>query len=325
MFSIPVIHLLKDASHELHLKLIAGKEGLKKRITIPRIQKPGLALVGNISNLHPGRIQVLGKAEINYLSSLKKADRNRITEKMCCCDIACFIITRQLPVLPEMVKACDRHDIALLSTHLLTSTFVNRASRFLDETLSASTCIHGVLLDVFGVGVLLIGKSGIGKSECALDLVLRGHRLVADDIVNVKKKPPATLFGTGSEIIKHHMEIRGLGIINIKDLFGISAVRDRKFLEIVVELLEWDPTAEYDRLGVEEQRYTLLDVDVPLIQIPVRPGRNLSAIIEVAVRNHLLKLGGYHAAREFQERLSKEITAVDEKQKREEQMMELLE
>lgn len=322
MLSIPVIHLLKDTRHRLNLKLLAGRQGLGKKITIPRIQKPGLALTGDVSNLHSGRIQVLGKPEIIYLESLASKQLSNVIAKICSRDIACFVITRSNLPPDELKDACHQHGIPMMNTPLLTSTFVNRASRFLDESLAASTSIHGVLMDVFGVGVLLTGKSGIGKSECALDLVLRGHRLVADDIINVKKHPPSTLFGTGSEIIKYHMEIRGLGIINIRDLFGISAVRDRKLIEMVVELSEWDPALEYDRLGVDEQRFALLDVSLPQVQIPVRPGRNLSAIIEVAARNHLLKLGGYHSAREFQEKLTKEIVAADEQARR---ALELLE
>lgn len=311
MLSIPAINLLKDTKHNLQLEIVAGKKGLGKRITIPRIQKPGLALTGDTSNLHPGRIQVLGKSEMRYLNSLPEKKLKQVLEKISGVDITCFVLTRNTTPPPLLVSLCEKKTVPLFRTKLLTSTFVNRASQFLDENLAASTCIHGVLLDVFGVGILLLGKSGIGKSECALDLVLRGHRLVADDIVNVKKQPPSALFGTGSEIIKYHMEIRGLGIINIRDLFGISAVRDRKLIEIAVELTEWDPNIEYDRLGVDELRYNLLDVNLPLIQIPVRPGRNLSAIIEVAARNHLLKLGGHHSAREFQEKLGKEIVAAE--------------
>lgn len=311
MLSIPVISLLKDTKHHLQLEVVAGKNGMGKKITIPRIQKPGLALTGDTSNLHPGRIQVLGKSEMRYLNSLPEKKLKQILEKMSEIDIACFVVTRNAAPPPSMVVLCKKKTIPLFKTKLLTSTFVNRASQFLDESLAASTCIHGVLLDVFGVGILLVGKSGIGKSECALDLILRGHRLVADDIVSIRKQPPSALFGNGSEIIKYHMEIRGLGIINIRDLFGISAVRDRKLIEIVIELTEWDPNVEYDRLGVDELRYNLIDVTLPLIQIPVRPGRNLSAIIEVAARNHLLKLGGHHSAREFQEKLGKEILAAD--------------
>ena len=313
MLNIPVINLLRDTQYRLHLELLAGKEGLAKKITIPRIQKPGLALTGDTSNLHPGRIQIWGRAEMEFISSLAHPKRRQVLDLVCSVDIACIVVTRSADVPKHLLVLCNKHNIPLMRTKLLTSTFVNRATRFLEESLAASTRIHGVLLDIFGVGILIIGKSGIGKSECAMDLVLRGHRLVADDIVNIRKRPPSTLYGGGSEIIRHHMEIRGLGIINIRDLFGISAVRDRKVIEMVVELAEWDPEAEYDRLGMDEQRHTILDVSLPLIQIPVRPGRNLSAIIEVAARNHLLKLGGHHSAREFQERLTAAIIAEDKK------------
>lgn len=313
MLNIPVIKLLRDTKHRLHLEIMAGKHGLAKKVTIPRIQKPGLALTGDMSNVHPGRVQILGRAEMKHLDSLNAAQKRKVIGLLCKVDVACFIVTRNATVPKLFIDSCNLNNIPLMRTKLLTSTFVNRTSRFLEENLAATTCIHGVLLDVFGVGILLIGKSGIGKSECALDLVLRGHRLVADDIVNIRKHPPATLYGAGSEIIKYHMEIRGLGIINIRDLFGISAVRDRKLIEIIVELAEWDPNLEYDRLGIDEQRYTILDVAMPLIQIPVRPGRNLSAIIEVAARNHLLKLGGHHSAKEFQEKLSAEIIAAEKK------------
>ncbi|MBN1282297.1 MAG: HPr(Ser) kinase/phosphatase [Proteobacteria bacterium] len=314
MLNIPVIKLLKETEHRLHLELLAGQDGLDKKIAIPCIQKPGLALTGDVANLHPGRIQVLGKPEIAFLGTLPPQRQREVMEAIGSVDIACMILTRDSDPPKPMLEMCGRKNIPLMKTRLLTSTFVNRATRFLEESLAATTCIHGVLLDVFGVGILLVGKSGIGKSECALDLVLRGHRLVADDIVNVRKRPPSTLYGTGSEIIRHHMEIRGLGIINIHDLFGISAVRDRKVVEMVIELMDWNPDVEYDRLGLEEHRYTILDVRVPLIQIPVRPGRNLSAIIEVAARNHLLKLGGYHSARAFQERLSAEILSTQERE-----------
>lgn len=312
MFNVPVINLVRDKQHQLHLKLLAGKKGLGKKITIPRIQKPGLALTGDVSNVHPGRIQILGKAEMRYLTSLVAKKQKNIIDRICSLDIACFVVTRNIEPPASLIKTCGTCNIPLFSTKLLTSTFVNRATRFLEETLASSTTIHGVLIDVFGVGILLVGQSGVGKSECALDLILRGHRLVADDIVNVKRQPPSTLYGAGSEIIRYHMEIRGLGIINIRDLFGISAVRERKRIEIAVELSEWDPNAEYDRLGLDEARFTLLDVNVPMIQLPVRPGRNLSAIIEVASRNYLLKAGGHHSAREFQDKLGREILSSQE-------------
>jgi HPr kinase/phosphorylase len=195
----------------------------------------------------------------------------------------------------------------VLQTSHLSSTFIEAVQAYLEDILAPSTSMHGVLLDVFGVGILLLGKSGIGKSEIALDLVMRGHRLVADDIVDVKRKAADSVYGTGSEIIKHHMEIRGLGIINIKDLFGVASIRERKKIEIVLELVEWDPNVEYDRLGVEEKKFRILDVEIPMLIVPVRPGRNMTTIVEVAARNHLLKLQGHHSAREFQERLNRAI------------------
>lgn len=315
MLAIPVIQLLKDKEHQLRLELASGEDGLVKKIVIPRIQKPGLALTGDPVHLHIGRIQVFGKPEISYLESLPSKRRKEIIVKMCKPDLACLIVTCALKPPAIMTEVCEKNKIPLFTTDLLTFTFINRVNRFLEDHLTASTCIHGVLVDVFGVGILIIGRSGIGKSELALDLILRGHRLIADDIVNIKKIPPATLYGTSSEIIKYHMEIRGLGIINIKDLFGIAATRDRKLIELVIELEEWDPVASYDRLGMDENQYTILHVHVPFIKIPVRPGRNIAAIVEIASRNQLLKLGGHYSAREFQEQLNQEILTKTQAQK----------
>jgi HPr kinase/phosphorylase len=196
-----------------------------------------------------------------------------------------------------------------MRTPLMSSTFIEKVSAFLEEALTDATSLHGVLMDVFGVGILLLGKSGIGKSEIALDLIMRGHRLVADDIVEVTKRKEGTVHGSGNPIIKHHMEIRGLGIINIKDLFGVAAVRDRKKVELVIELVEWDPEQEYDRLGLKDRFFSVLSVDLPLSTLPVRPGRNLTTLIEVASRNHLLKLQGHHSAKDFAERLNRAIAA----------------
>ncbi|HLO26172.1 MAG TPA: HPr(Ser) kinase/phosphatase, partial [Geobacteraceae bacterium] len=202
-----------------------------------------------------------------------------------------------------LVEEAEKADIPLIVTSLQSSTFISLITKFLEERLLPTTHIHGVLVDVLGVGVLLIGKSGIGKSECALDLVIRGHRLVADDVVYIKKKMPAALVGQAGETIQYHMEIRGLGIINIKDLYGVSSIREKKIIDMVLELIDWDPVQEYDRLGIDDQVHTILGVDLPHLKIPVRPGRNLTSIIEVAARNFLLKGMGYHSAREFHEKL----------------------
>ena len=208
-----------------------------------------------------------------------------------------------------LVDLADSQAIPLLATPHQSSTFISLITKFLEERLLPTTYLHGVLVDVLGVGVLLTGKSGIGKSECALDLVIRGHRLVADDMVFIKKKMPAVLVGQAEESLKYLMEIRGLGIINIKDLYGVSAIRDKKIVDMQLELVDWDETHEYDRLGIDDRTISILGVEIPHVIIPVRPGRNISSIIEVAARNNLLKGMGYHSARDFQERLLARIEA----------------
>ena len=307
MTSIKISRLLEDSDYDLRLELITGEKGLAKRISSSRIQKPGLALTGFTEHLHPERVQVFGNTEISYLETLAEARQREVLTNLLRSELACIVVTKNLEIPQTLTDACERADVTLMKTTLLSSTFIPQVQSFLDEALTASASLHGVLMDVFGVGILLLGKSGIGKSEIALDLVMRGHRLVADDIVDVTRRKPGTIYGAGNPIIKHHMEIRGLGIINIKDLFGIAAVRDRKKIELVVELVEWDPMQEYDRLGVEEQKFSVVGVEIPLAVVPVRPGRNMTTIIEVAARNHLLKLQGHHSARDFAERLNRAI------------------
>jgi HPr kinase/phosphorylase len=307
MEAIRVGALLEDNRFDLRLQLLAGKQGLSRRISSARIQKPGLVLAGFTENLHRERVQVFGNTEMSYLATLPRERVSEVLGMFFAQDVACLVVTKGLDAPPELVAAADEAGVPLLRTVHLSSTFIESVQSWLEDVLTAQTSMHGVLLDVFGVGILLLGKSGIGKSEIALDLIMRGHRLVADDIVDVKRKTPDAVFGAGSEIIKHHMEIRGLGIINIKDLFGVAAIRERKKIEIVLELVEWDPSVEYDRLGVEEKKFRILDVEIPMLVVPVRPGRNMTTIVEVAARNHLLKLQGHHSAREFQERLNRAI------------------
>lgn len=307
MLSIEVSELLHDKQAHLELKLVAGKRGLNRKINIPRIQKPGLALIGDTSKLHPGRVQILGKSEITYLNSLPSTHLKKIIEQLCAVEVACFIVTRDNDVPQALITHANKHRLPVFKCPLITSSLIQRLSRFLEDHLNASTTVHGVLLDVLGVGILVIGKSGIGKSECALDLVLRGHRLVADDVVEIRKKPPATLVGMATELIRHHIEIRGLGILNIKDLFGIASIRDSKLIDIVIELVEWNPEYEYDRLGIDEHKYTILEVPIAYLKIPVSPGRNISTIIEIAARNNLLKARGHYSSKLFEQRLNREL------------------
>ena len=305
--SITIQTLLEEQETGLGLELIAGEQGLTKQITVPRIQKPGLALAGYLHNLHPDRIQILGSTELSYLDQLSDISLSKSIQAICNLDISCFIITKGQKPPPILVKEAEKRGISLLRTAHQSSVFISQITKLLEERLLPTTTAHGVLMDVLGVGVLLTGKSGIGKSECALDLILRGHRLVADDVVKVRKKLPAVLFGEGADLLHYHMEIRGLGIINIKHLFGVAAIRERKKIDMIIELEKWDETATYDRLGLEEKHHTLLDIALPVFNIPVCPGRNISTIVEVAARNQLLKEMGYHSAREFQDRLEQRM------------------
>ena len=307
MISIPVRRLLSESAAHLEMTPLAGKRGLHKKITIPQIQKPGLALTGETANLHPGRIQVLGNSEVRYLDHLSRQDRARVLSKIGRLDIACFVVTHGRRPPNGLVEMGRRRGIPVLRSRLPTAVFILRVTKFLEDQLTETGSIHGVLVDVFGIGILLLGKSGIGKSECGLELVMKGHRLVADDIVHTQKKGPDSIYGTGIDLIKYHMEIRGLGIINIKDLFGVASVRDRKLIELVISLMEWNPKDHYERLGVDEENFELLGVRIPHLKIPVRPGRSLTSVIEVAARNQLLKLKGIFSARELQEKLAQQL------------------
>lgn len=301
--SLSIQEVLDDTEYGLGLALLAGRRGLGNRVFSSRIQKPGLALAGYTEHLHPDRIQVLGNTEISYLNQIDDRLATESVRTLCTFPVSCFIITKQLVPPQFFLEAAETAGIPVLGTHHQSSTFISLITKFLEERLLPTTYLHGVLVDVLGVGILLTGKSGIGKSECALDLVIRGHRLVADDMIFIKKKMPSALVGQANESIQHLMEIRGLGIINIKDLYGVSSIREKKIIDVMLELVEWNPDHEYDRLGVDDRRNTILGVDLPHIIIPVRPGRNLGSIIEVAARNFLLKGMGYHSARDFQERL----------------------
>ena len=298
--------LLSEASG-LRMVLLAGEAGLSRAVTVSRIQKPGLALAGFVRQVHPERIQVLGATEISYLASLPEQEARHGIETLMTLEPACVVVTKGLDVPHDLLLAADLRNVPLLRTPLVSSVAIEALQTFLEGQLAPSLSLHGVLLDVLGVGVLLLGKSSVGKSETALELVMKGHRLVADDLVEIRRTAQDHLIGWPSELIKHHMEIRGLGIINIKDLFGAAAVREEKKLELVIELLNWDEADASDRLGLEEMVFPILDVPVPLLRLPVSPGRNVSAVVEVAARNRLLQVQGHHSAREFQEKLDRAL------------------
>ena len=312
MDGLVVQDLEQNRESYLGLSLVAGRKGLKKRITHSQVQKMGLALTGFTRFINPDRLQIVGNTEMTYFRSLSPEQQEEVIHQICSLDISCLVITRNLEIPELLLHEADRRGIPLFRTHLRSFDFIERITKFLEEKLAPTSTTHGVLLDVFGVGVLILGKSGIGKSECALDLILRGHRLVADDMVHIQKQSPSSLIGRGFDVIQHHMEIRGLGIINIRSLFGVEAIREQKKIELVIELMEWDTQQEYDRLGFENEKYAILDVELPMLRIPVTPARNLTTIIEVAARNHLLKVMGHDSALEFEKKLLQKIGEKEE-------------
>ncbi|NOZ85442.1 MAG: HPr(Ser) kinase/phosphatase [Deltaproteobacteria bacterium] len=302
-----VTDLLK--SEELQIEVLAGTSGLNRQITHSRIQKAGLAAAGFVSSVEKDRVQVLGATELEYMKSLDPESRQGVCRAICSTKAACLIACRGIDPPDELKVEADKSKFPLLKSRLQTGSLIEMTNSLLMSRLAGSKILHGVLIDVFGVGILLMGRSGIGKSETALDLILRGHRLVADDVVEVVRTGASAVVGMGAELLRHHMEIRGLGIINIKDLFGVSSVRDRKRLELVVDMVVWDEKQEYDRLGLEEHTYSILGVPVPYLVLPVAPGRNISVILEVAARDRLLKIKGVNAAKELQKKIHEAIAA----------------
>jgi len=291
----------------LPLELIAGAEGLDRVITSPYIQKTGLALAGFDEYLRPGRILIFGESEIRYLESLAPSPRTDALAHALARDIPCILITGGFDPPPELPLEAERAGVPLLVTTLPTPTAIGRVTALLEDTLAERTIVHAVLMDILGLGVLIVGDSGIGKSECALDLVVRGHRLVADDTVELRRRAESVLIGTCPELTRHHMEVRGLGVINIKDLFGVASTRSSKRVELVVQLERWEPGCEYDRLGLDDETYEIVGLRVPLVRMPVAPGRNVAILVEVAARNQLLRSRGHHAARRFAARLEREL------------------
>src|SRR3954447_22253656 len=291
----------------LPLELLAGANGLDRVITSPHIQKTGLALAGFHEYLRPGRVLIFGESEIRYLESLAAAARVASLRLALTHDFPCVLITGGFTPPDELLAEAERARVPLLQTSIATPTAIAKLSSLLEDSLAERTMIHAVLMDVLGLGVLIAGESGIGKSECALDLIHRGHRLVADDTVEVRRRQETVLIGTCPELTRHHMELRGIGVINVKDLFGIASTRSSKRVELVVQLERWVPTREYERLGLDDEFYEILGLRVPLIRMPVAPGRNIAILVEVAARNQLLRARGHHAARELADRLERSL------------------
>lgn len=298
MTSVPVAALLgaRGVDVGLEFDLLAGSVGLDRSITLPYAQKTGLALAGFDEYLRPGRVLVFGESEVRYLEWLKPTERRAALVRLFARDFPCIVLTLGLEPPSELLAEAERVGAPVLRTKMTTPTAIARLTAALEDRMTAREDLHGGLLDIFGLGVLITGESGIGKSECALDLVYRGHRLVADDTVEVRVRGETVLIGRCPEMTRHYVEIRGLGLVNVTDLFGVAATRSSKRIELIVQLERWEMGREYDRLGLTVETQEILGVSVPLIRMPVAPGRNVAMLVEVAARNSLLRSGGRHAA-----------------------------
>lgn len=304
------VRVLLDSHPEafgLPIELLAGADGLSRVITSPHIQKTGLALAGFDAYLKPGRVLIFGESEIRYLEGLEPTARTTAMRLALTHDFPCVVITGGFTPPAGLVVEAERARLPLLKTTVATPTAIAKLTSMLEDSLAERIMMHAVLIDILGLGVLIVGESGIGKSECALDLIVRGHRLVADDTVEIRRRAETILIGTCPELTRHHMELRGLGVINIKELFGIASTRSSKRIELVVHLERWEPGRQYERLGLDDAFYEILGLKVPLIRMPVAPGRSVAILVEVAARNQLLRSRGHHAAQALAERLQQAL------------------
>ena len=305
--NVTVEEMYRKRKDFFELTLLSDEDGLKKEILDNQIHRPGLALSGFVERFPFERAQVLGETELAYLKNLDGPGREEVIHRILKFDIPCIFTSKGMTPPQELIEIANQRKVPVFQSRLSTAQLVNRLNAYLDNIFAPSITLHGTLVDVYGVGLLYTGKSGVGKSECALDLVERGHRLVADDVINVVKKAPEVIVGTRSELLGHHMEVRGIGIIDMEKLFGIRAIRMQKRIEVQVKLVFWEDEPEYDRLGIEDRYTTILGVEIPLITLPVSPGKNITVLSEVIAMNHMLKVYGEHPARAFSRRLTEEI------------------
>ncbi|MEK0312214.1 HPr(Ser) kinase/phosphatase [Cohnella sp. 56] len=302
---------VSELVQQFQLEVVAGSEGMRRTIVTDDLNRPGLEMAGYY-DYYPGeRTQILGKTELAFLERLTSEERLERMRHICAEETPCIIITRGLDAPEELIAVAEERHLPVLRSGTATTTLLSRITNFLEKKLAPTTTIHGVLVDVYGVGMLIIGGSGIGKSETALELVKRGHRLVADDAVEIRQTADNFLYGSAPELIQHLLEIRGLGILNVMTLFGAGAVRNTKQIGLVIRLENWQQDKQYDRLGLDEETTRIIDTDVPLVTVPVRPGRNLAVILEVAAMNYRLKRMGYNAALQFTNKLTEAIADED--------------
>ena len=305
--NISVGFLYENAKNICKLKLLSDNNDFEKKIYDQNLHRPGLALTGFVELFSYARVQVFGNTEMRYLRKLSDENKIESLDRIFKFNIPCIILTDNNQPFEILLTKANEHKVPIFSTSYSTTKLVYLLSDFLDDQFAPRLTVHGSLVDVYGVGILFVGKSGIGKSEVALDLVERGHRLVGDDVIIFTKKGEGILMGAGTKLGKHFMEIRGLGIIDIQSMFGIRAIRYQKRLEIIVELEDWDEGGEYTRTGLDEKTVSIMDVEIPYIKLPIIPGKNITVISEVISLNYLLKHYGHNAAKIFNERLNERL------------------
>lgn len=300
--------LVREILQDQGLNIVAGKKGLDRKVISSEIHRPGLELAGFFEHFSYERIIALGRTELAYLGEQRAEIRKERLRQLLFFNIPCIIITDDLLVLEELYELCNQKNIPLLRTSMRAGEFIYQLSRYLHNRFAPRKSVHGVFVEVYGVGILIMGGSGIGKSECALELIKRGHRLVADDAVQLMKISDTKIVGSPDEMIRHHMEIRGLGIIDIRSLFGIAATADEKPVDMVINLEKWDDDKEYDRLGIFKRSIKFLEVEIPSTTVPVREGRNLAVVIETAAMNFYLRKMGILSAEKFSKQLHAKMT-----------------
>ena len=299
---------LTEMVQKMNLKnLTPNVELVGKEVNIPDVNRPALQLVGFFEHFDSDRVQIIGYVEYTYLQTLTEERKTEIYEKMLKRKVPCVVFSRSLPPEESFLRIAQERDVPVFSTEKKTSSFMSELIRWLNVKLAPCISIHGVLVDVYGVGVLIMGESGIGKSEAALELIKRGHRLVTDDVVEIRKVSDETLVGSAPDITKHFIELRGIGIVDVKSMFGVQSVRETQNIDLVITLEDWSRDKEYDRLGLEEEYTEFLGNKVVCHSIPIRPGRNLAIIVESAAVNHRQKQMGYNAAQELYKRVQENL------------------
>ncbi len=307
MSKLTVQKLYRDNKEKLKLQLLNNEASFQRVIVEGDLNRPALALTGFVEVFTYKRVQVIGNTEHAYLRKLTNTQRKRAIQTVLSFEIPCIIVTENNNPPPELIEISNEKGVSIFRTPYKTTRLMHLLSNYMDEQFAPHITVHGSLVDVYGIGMLFTGRSGIGKSEIALDLVERGHRLVADDVVNISRKAEGILIGTASEMLQHHMEIRGLGIVDVRSVFGIRSIRLQKRVEVEVQLEEWNDSEEYERLGLDEMTRTILDVEIPVVKLPIFPGKNITVIAEVIALHQLLKIYGHHPAREFNEQLIKKM------------------